>query len=119
MEQMDLAIRPGDVSRVYRAIAGRTVLFDGEGFLWDPNDWSEELATALAGECGLEAVGEVHWRVMRFLRGYYKHYGRAPLNKQLKEGTGLTLLELEALFPGGIKLGARRLAGLPNPKSCI
>jgi tRNA 2-thiouridine synthesizing protein E len=29
------------------------------------------------------------------------------------------LVELESLFPGGIKKGARRLAGLPNPKTCI
>ena len=26
-------------------------------------------------------------------------------------------MEMEALFPGGIKYGARRLAGLPNPKN--
>jgi len=31
----------------------------------------------------------------------------------VKEGTGLSVLELESLFPQGIKFGARRLAGLP------
>jgi sulfur relay (sulfurtransferase) DsrC/TusE family protein len=36
----------------------------------------------------------------------------------LKEGTLLSMRELEDLFPGGIKYGARRLAGLPNPKTC-
>jgi tRNA 2-thiouridine synthesizing protein E len=30
----------------------------------------------------------------------------------------LSLMEMESLFPGGIKHGARRLAGLPNPRSC-
>ncbi len=30
----------------------------------------------------------------------------------------MTLQELEGLFPGGIRMGARRLAGLPNPKTC-
>jgi sulfur relay (sulfurtransferase) DsrC/TusE family protein len=29
------------------------------------------------------------------------------------------LLEIEKLFPGGIKYGARRVAGLPNPKNCL
>ena len=30
----------------------------------------------------------------------------------------MSLLELECLFPGGIRHGAKRLAGLPNPKRC-
>ena len=56
---------------------------------------------------------------MRFFREYYAYHGRSPLNRHLREGTGLSLGELERLFPGGIRLGARRLAGLPNPKSCF
>jgi sulfur relay (sulfurtransferase) DsrC/TusE family protein len=52
------------------------------------------------------------------LREYYLQNGRAPLNRQLKAGLGMSLMEIESLFPGGLKLGARRLAGLPNPKTC-
>jgi dissimilatory sulfite reductase related protein len=108
----------GDPSRVPREVAGRRILFDGEGFLWDPKEWSEDVAEALARESGLDALSETHWRVIRFLRDYFFHHGRAPLNVQLKEGTGMSLMKLEALFPGGIKRGARRIAGLPNPRSC-
>ena len=57
-------------------------------------------------------------RCVRFLREYYAGNGRAPLNRQLRTGTGMSLLELDDLFPEGIKMGARRLAGLPNPKTC-
>ena len=57
-------------------------------------------------------------RSIRFLREYYACNGRAPLNNQLRKGTGMSLLELDDLFPEGIKMGARRLAGLPNPKTC-
>lgn len=106
------------LSRRYRDVAGRRVLFDNEGFLWSADDWSEDLAAALARESGLDELGEAHRRVLRFLREYYARNGRAPLNRQLAEGTGMRLLELEGLFPGGIKQGARRLAGLPNPKTC-
>ena len=56
--------------------------------------------------------------MIRFLREYYACNGRAPLNRQLRKGAGMSLLELEELFPEGIKMGARRLAGLPNPKTC-
>ena len=35
-----------------RQIAGRTVTFDNEGFLWTADDWGEEVAAALAAESG-------------------------------------------------------------------
>jgi dissimilatory sulfite reductase related protein len=107
------------LSRSYRQIAGRQVLFDNEGFLWSAEDWNEDLAIALAAEAGLAVLAEAHWRVLRFLRDYFARNGRAPLNRQLAAGTEMRLLELEGLFPGGIKQGARRLAGLPNPKTCM
>jgi tRNA 2-thiouridine synthesizing protein E len=56
--------------------------------------------------------------VVRFLRDFYAYNGRAPLNNELRKGTGMSLLELDGLFPEGLKQGARRLAGLPNPKTC-
>jgi tRNA 2-thiouridine synthesizing protein E len=101
-----------------RSLAGREIPFDNDGFLWEANDWSEEVAEILAREHGLETLTEVHWRVIRFLRNYYLSQGKAPLNRELKTGVGLSLMELESLFPGGIRQGARLLAGLPNPKNC-
>lgn len=106
------------LSRHVRQVAGREITFDNEGFLWGADDWSEELAAALAAEAGVEALGEDHWRVLRYLREYFARNGRAPLNRQLAAGAGMPLLALERLFPGGIKHGARRIAGLPNPKTC-
>ena len=101
-----------------RSIAGREMVFDAEGFLLDPHEWTEEVAEALARESGVAVITDLQWQVIRFLREYYRENGRAPLNRQIKSGTGLSLMEIESLFPGGIKQGARRLAGLPNPRSC-
>jgi sulfur relay (sulfurtransferase) DsrC/TusE family protein len=56
--------------------------------------------------------------VVGFLREFYAYNGRAPLNNELRKGTGISLLELDSLFPEGLKQGARRLSGLPNPKTC-
>ncbi len=106
-------------SRSLRTVAGRSVYFDDEGFFWDADDWTEAAAEELARESGIADLGEVRWCVLRFLRGYYLRQGRAPMNRELKAGTELSLIELERLFPDGIKLGARRLAGLPNPKTCL
>ena len=107
------------LSRCPRFIAGREVMFDNEGFLWTVDDWNEELAVELAAEAGLTPLTDVHWRVLRFQRQYYRENGRAPLNRQLAQGTEVPLLELNCLFPGGIRRGARRIAGLPNPKTCM
>ncbi len=102
-----------------RCIDGREVLFDAEGFFVDPDAWSRSLALTLARETGLSGLDQKQWAVLDFLREFYYTYGRAPLNRQLKEGTGLSLMELQKMFPDGIKKGARRLAGLPNPKTCM
>jgi dissimilatory sulfite reductase related protein len=101
-----------------KVIDGKEVVFDDESFLLDPETWSETLAETLADEMGLSPLTDVHWRLIRFLRTFYLENGRAPLNRVIKRETGLKLLDLERLFPGGIRNGARRLAGLPNPRSC-
>ncbi len=108
----------GTSARRVRSLAGRDILFDDEDFFWDFKDWSEDAAEALAREDGLPGLGERQWRVIHFLRLFYSQNGRAPLNRQIKKGTGVSMMELEELFPEGIKRGARRLAGLPNPKHC-
>jgi TusE/DsrC/DsvC family sulfur relay protein len=106
-------------SRSLRTIAGREVYFDEEGFFWESTDWSPDAAEELARESGIERLDEAQWRVISFFREYYAYNGRAPMNRQLRDGTGLSLVDLERLFPGGIRNGARRLAGLPNPKTCL
>ena len=71
-------------------------------FLWDPRQWSEEVAEALAREAGQTEMNKTQWMILRFLREYYFENGRAPLNRQIKQGTGISLMEMEALFPGAL-----------------
>jgi TusE/DsrC/DsvC family sulfur relay protein len=111
-------LEAGDVHQRFGTVAGKEVLFDKQGFLWHPEDWTEEVAMALASECGIETLSNDQWRVIRFLRDYFSYHGRAPLNRDLRAGAGISLMELECLFPGGIRHGARRVAGLPNPRAC-
>ncbi len=113
-----IPLEAGDVHQKFRTIAGREILFDKQGFLWHPEDWSEEVAVALALESGIEALSN-DYGVSFVFSGLFCHYhGRAPLNRDLKAGLGMSLMDLECLFPGGIRHGARRIAGLPNPRAC-
>jgi len=100
-------------------LGGRDLLVDGDGFLVRFDDWSEEVARDMARADGLEELAEPHWRILRFLRAFYQSRGKAPLGREIRQGLGISLLEIEALFPGGLKGGARRLAGLPNPRGCL
>lgn len=102
---------------ILRQVAGREIPFDEEGFFHEHDDWSEAACLELAAECGMELT-PVHWQVMHAFRDYYLTNGRAPLNRELKAATGMSVLDMERLFPEGLKNGARRLAGLPNPKTC-
>jgi tRNA 2-thiouridine synthesizing protein E len=105
------------VPKVY-TVNGEEILLDEDGFLVNPESWSEELAEILAREDGLNELTETHWRILKFLRTHYRENGKAPLNSQLKKATGLTMAEIQACFPGGIRKSTRRLAGLPNLKDC-
>ena len=119
MDEVSQARQENDPYRQkVRTFAGKEIIFDAEGFFSDPHQWSEEVAETLAREAGVGELNDTQWMILRFLREYYLQNGRAPLNRQIKEGTGISLMKMEGLFPGGIKYGARRLAGLPNPKTC-
>ena len=102
--------------RRLRKVAGRDIAFDAEGFFWEFEDWDERAAEELAAESGLENMEEPHWKLLRFFREFYAYNARAPLNRDLKKGTGMSLMELQGLFPGGLKDGARRLAVCLIPK---
>jgi len=101
-----------------RSIAGKEIYFDKDGFLLNANDWSEEAAEILSREMGIKTLNEKQWQVIRFIRDFYMNNGKAPLSSELKAALGWSLMELELMFPGGIRHGARLLAGLPNPQSC-
>lgn len=104
--------------RVVKHIGGQDIGFDRDGFILNPSLWSEEVAEVMAREAGIDSLSEKQWRVLRFIRQYYTEQGRAPINHRIKVGTGQSLKEIEALFPGGIGRGARRLAGMPAARGC-
>jgi tRNA 2-thiouridine synthesizing protein E len=106
-------------------VDGQVIVLDPEGYLVDLNDWTPEVANALAAREG-RVLTEEHWEVIEVLRAFYRRYGMAPAMRPLVKAVGQTLgpekgksLHLMKLFPESPAKVAARLAGLPKPTNCL
>ncbi len=92
---------------------------DEDGFIQKPEEWNEEVAEALASTEDVQDMTENHWKVIYYLRDYYKKYGIAPMIRKLCKETGFSLKEIYELFPSGPAKGACKVAGLTKPTGCV
>lgn len=100
-------------------IAGTPVDVNEEGFLTDPSQWTEEIATELAGREGIDPMTDRHWVVVRFMRSEYEAKGTGPTVRVLGKTSGVPVKELYQLFPKGPAKLAAKIAGIPKPLGCI
>jgi tRNA 2-thiouridine synthesizing protein E len=98
---------------------GITVDVDEDGFIQEPDCWTEALAAAIAKTEDVPELTEDHWKVVNYLRNYYKQFGIAPMIRKLCKETGFTLKEIYDMFPSGPAKGACKIAGLPKPTGCV
>lgn len=100
-------------------VNGKEIELDDDGFLVDFEGWTEVVAGILASKEGIDVLTEGHWRVMKYLRDYYKEFQIAPMIRKLCKDTGLSLKQIYVLFPSGPARGACKIAGLPKPTGCV
>lgn len=100
-------------------IDGHDIELDEDGFMVDPDQWSDGVAIAFAKDEGIDELTEDHWKVIRYLRDYYKQYQIAPMIRKLCKETGCSLKYIYELFPTGPAKGSCKLAGLPKPTGCV
>ncbi len=86
---------------------------DEDGFLIDPEDWSDSWAMHMAEQEGLAPLGERHWRVIKHIRERYFRVGGVPVMRLVCRATGLDKTEIHSLFGGCLAIW--RIAGLSNP----
>jgi len=98
---------------------GIEVEVDEDGFVQEPDKWSEELAMVIAKTEEVEDLTEDHWKVINYLRSYYQEFGIAPMIRKLCKETGFQLKYIYELFPSGPAKGACKIAGLPKPTGCV
>jgi len=92
---------------------------DEDGFLQEPDKWNEAVAKDFAGTEHIGELTEAHWKVINYIRGYYKEFGIAPMVRKVCKESGFKLNEIYELFPSGPAKGACKLAGLPKPTGCV
>ena len=92
---------------------------DEDGFMEEPEEWTEEIAKALAGTEGVDEMTEDHWKVVNYLREYYVKFGIAPMIRKLCKETGFPLKRIYELYPSGPAKGACKVAGLAKPTGCV
>lgn len=93
--------------------------FDGDGFLINPEIWTEAIAKEIAKEDGITELSEKHWLIIDIIRQNYAEKGMAPMIRVICKEANLKLKEIYELFPLGPARGACRIAGLPKPDGCV
>ena len=103
----------------------RSLALDKDGYLVDLNEWSPEVANALAAAEALELT-PAHWEILELLRGFYAEFQLSPATRPLIKYTALKLgaekgnsMHLNKLFNGTPAKLAAKLAGLPRPTNCL
>lgn len=94
---------------------------DAEGYLIEPQDWSEALAAEFSRQEKIELT-DTHWEVIRFMRRYFEEHQVAPdarhVMKHLSEVLGeVSRNKLFELFPYGYVKQACRIAGMKRPRA--
>jgi tRNA 2-thiouridine synthesizing protein E len=102
-----------------KEIAGKTVEFDEEGFMVNPNDWNKDIAAVLAQEVGINELTDRHWTVIDFSRSDFQEKGEAPTLRRITKAGGVPTKELYKLFPKGPAKKVARISGLGKPTGCI
>jgi len=97
---------------------------DAEGYLFQTDDWDEDIAHELAGEEGIE-LNDTYWLVLNFIRDYHQKHGITPDVRHLisylatenqcsKKEAKVLVFEL---FPYGYVKQACKIAGMKKPRA--
>ncbi|MFC2036098.1 TusE/DsrC/DsvC family sulfur relay protein [Chloroflexota bacterium] len=93
--------------------------FDEEGFLIDGEKWNKEIAEILAQKDVPQGLTEDHWKIVAFMRKYYRDFGTIPPVRILMRDTSFSIEHIYELFPHGFIKGACKVSGIPRYAAAI
>ena len=95
------------------------IALNDEGFMTNPDEWTKEIAEAIAKQEGIESLSESHWKIIEFCRQTGVESGKAPTLRTITDGTGVSTKELFQLFPKGPAKKVAKISGLGKPEGCV
>ena len=94
-------------------------VLDAQGFLAEPESWTEQFAVDMAAALGVSELTDRHWQAIRFARSDWAATGASPNIRRITMGSGVETRELYSLWPAAPGKATARVAGLPKPVGCI
>ncbi len=106
-------------------VNGKTIQLSEAGWLENLDEWSEELAEAIAKNEKIDELTQEHWDIINLAREYFLENGVVceprQFSKLMKKKYGKDRSDqkyIYSLFPTGLIKCANKIAGLPRPKGC-
>lgn len=104
-------------------VGGTTIEADGNGYLVNQGDWSEDVAKAIAAAEQIPELTEKHWDIINYLREeFFNNGGNQPnertIVKAMADQWGEKIVSKDTfnLFPGMPSKQASKIAGLPETR---
>ena len=99
-------------------IAGMTVDVNDEGFLTNPDQWTPDIASAIAQDEGIADLTDAHWNVINYCRDNAEN-GKSPTLRSISKGASVPTKQLFKLFPKGPAKKVAKISGLGKPEGCV
>ncbi|HUU03491.1 MAG TPA: TusE/DsrC/DsvC family sulfur relay protein [Myxococcota bacterium] len=94
-----------------------SIELDEDGYLKGFDQWTEEVARALAERDGID-LGEEHMKVIFIIRDFYSKNQISPMLTLVSKESGNSYKELHKLFGKQPGKRAGKIAGLPKSTGC-
>lgn len=91
---------------------------DGEGFLVNRDDWSEEAAKELAKQDDMEITDQIMEYILA-ARKMYEEDGVVPPIRKFAKAMGVSNKDLYDIFKKGPMKLICKWGGLPKPTGCV
>lgn len=88
---------------------------DEDGFMEDPDCWTEDVARAIAATEDVPELTEDHWKIINYLRQYFKNYGMAPMIRRWSRRRATTCRRFTHCSPAARPRAPARSPACPSP----
>ena len=91
---------------------------DGDGYLEDMNEWTEEIGRAMAEADGIELT-DAKWNQILKAREYYEEYQSVPPIRKFAKYIDMDQKEVFSMWMTGPMKPITKYGGLPKPTGCV